>query len=251
LRIASCRLRIATPSATSRCARVALASSTVFVAAGLAAGCGGEFGETVRVAPERRTQVDGAQAEQPPIRLPADRPFNLVDARRSSSGGGQSESRADPSGTASCSAAATGGGEAEAEFQLGHVVENRSQQSADLVVRLHVDYACTFDGDRRVRDAAPDGFGLKFFVMDSDKRVYKRVLLAGLSDDLGPESWSAVQRPSFDLRLEPGRAYHLVLAGRVEVGEGSQPASARIDVNSLKMELDFRGMEKADATGHD
>jgi hypothetical protein len=79
--------------------------------------------------------------------------------------------------------------------------------------------------------------------MDSDKRVHQRVMLAQLSDALGPKSWSGSQTHTFDVKFAPGLAYHLVLAGRIEVGSTeTYPAAGRIDVQSLEIELMPRGM---------
>jgi hypothetical protein len=207
-------------------------------------GCGGsEFGESVSVPQEQRMGVADAFSAGRAVTLPKDAPFNVADAQRASNGAGTSESHAEPSGTASCAASAENGGDARAEFQLGHVIDNRGSQPLDATVRIRVEYAYRFEGDRLVRDRAPDSFGLKFYIMDSDKRVHQRVMLAQLSDALGPKSWSGSQTHTFDVKFAPGLAYHLVLAGRIEVGSTeTYPAAGRIDVQSLEIELMPRGM---------
>jgi hypothetical protein len=210
----------------------------------LFSGCGGsEFGESVSVPQERHTGVADYFSAGQTVTLPKDAPFNVADAQRGSNGGGTSESHADPAGKASCWASAQKGGDARAEFQLGQVIDNRGSTPLEATVRVRVEYAYSFEGDRLIRDRAPDSFGLKFYIMDSDKRVLNRVKLAELTDALGPKGWSGVQTQTFDVRFAPGLAYHLVLAGRVEVGSTeSYPAAGRIDVQSLQIELLPRGV---------
>ncbi|MCP4249396.1 MAG: hypothetical protein GY778_20320 [bacterium] len=209
------------------------------VAAGLASGCSrAEFGESVSLPSAKHGTLLDDFAAGSPLSLPADTPFNLTDSQRSATASGRADSGAQAAGTAHCGAEAEKEGTANAEFQLGHVLDNRGQDRLPVTVRFDVDYTCSLRGDPANNAKADDLLGLRVFVRDSDHRVLKSMVLADAGSRVGPEQWSGRQQPAFDVTLEPGLAYYFVLAGRVAVtGTEASDASAGIEIKSLTIEL--------------
>jgi hypothetical protein len=219
-----------------RVSRVAMAGCAGVL---LAAGCGGaDFGESVTVPQEKHTQVDDAFGAGRTLRLPAEVPFNVTDAQRFSSGDAAAESSTDASGKARCAARAGAGGKAWAEFQLGHVLANRGAKPFAATVTFNVAYAYRVNGETSSQPATPDKFALKVYVMDSNRRMLKRMMLAELEPSKGPAVWDGTQTPAFDVTFEPGLAYHLVLAARAEVsGDPERSPSAELEVRSLAVDI--------------
>ncbi len=197
-----------------------------------------EFGEAVSLPQERHGSLLDGFAAGKPLELPSDTAFNLADSQRSSEGTGRAESSADPAGSAHCFASADGIGTGTAEFQLGHVLDNRGQNPLHVTVRFDADYECRLDGDPEDRSKPEDQLALRVFIRDSNRRKLNDMVLTEAGSLAGPNRWSGRQSPSFDVTLEPGLAYYFVLAGRVTAtGTETASASARIDVRSLKIEL--------------
>ncbi|MHC4090219.1 MAG: hypothetical protein ACYSVY_08065 [Planctomycetota bacterium] len=197
-----------------------------------------EFGESVSLPQEQHGSLLDDFAAGQPIELPSQTTFNLFDSQRASTGAGQADSSADPSGTAHCLALADAIGTAGAEFQLGHVLDNRGEGPLTVTVRFDVEYECRLQGNPTDTSKPEDQLGLRVFVRDSDKRVLKSMMLTDAGSLDGPNSWSGRQSPAFDVTLEPGLAHYFVLAGRVtSTGTETSAASARIDVRSLKIDL--------------
>ncbi len=205
-----------------------------------AAGCSGgaDFGESITVPQERHTKIDEAFGAGKTLRLPADMPFNVTDAQRFSQGGAVAESSADASGKARCSASAQAGGSAWAEMQLGHVLTCAGDTPFEATVTFNVTYRYRMESEGAAGTVTPDKFALKAYIMDSNRRMLKRMMLAELEPAKGPTTWSGTQSPAFDVTFEPGLAYHLVLAGRAEVsGDEDRSPSAEIQVESLELEI--------------
>lgn len=205
-----------------------------------AVGCSGaaDFGESISVPQERQTQIDEAFGAGKTLRLPADIPFNVADAQRFSQGGAVAESSADASGKGRCSASAQADGSAWAELQLGHVLTCAGDKPFEATVTFNVTYCYRMDSQAAAGTATPDKFALKAYIMDSNRRMLKRMMLAELEPAKGPTTWTGTQSPAFDVTFEPGLAYHLVLAGRVEVsGDEDRSPLAEIEVKSLELEI--------------
>ena len=209
------------------------------VAAALVSGCSqAEFGESVMLPPAKHATLLDDFAAGTPLSLPADGSFNLTDSQRGATAAGRSESGAQAAGTAHCQAEAAKEGTANAEFQLGHVLDNRGPEPLAVTVRFDVDYACSLHGAPADMVTADDLLGLRVFVRDSDHRVLKKMVLADAGSRVGPDRWSGRQQPAFDVTLQPGLAYYFVLAGRVAVtGTEAGHAAAGIDIKSLTLEL--------------
>jgi len=198
-----------------------------------------EFGESVNLPAGKHASLVDDFAAGKPLVLPANTGFNLWDSQRQAAAAGRAESAADPAGTARCQATVSGTGTAQAEFQLGHVLDNRSGEPLAVTVRFEVDYECSLTGTTGSDPAKPeDELGLRVFVRDSNRRVLKSMTLTDAHSRLGPDTWKGQQSPAFDVTLEPDLAYYFVLAGRVAVTgtEGGEWAAA-VGVRSLKLEL--------------
>ena len=196
------------------------------------------FGESVSLPQEKRASLVDAFANGRPLSLPGDTAFNLADSQRKSGGVGKADSSAEQSGRARCRVSSQGVGTAEAQFQLGHVLDNRGQEPLKVAARFDVDYECrvTSDPDDTTKPAAH--LGLRVFVRDSNGIVSPKLTLTEVTPFIGPKKWTGRQIQSFDVTLEPGLAYYFVLAGRAAVtGTETSPASAEITVRSLTIEL--------------
>jgi len=203
------------------------------------AGCSEtEFGESITLPRERHASVVDEFARGRPLRLPGDATLNLADSQRSATGAGAAESSADSSGRARAVASAPGRGAAAAEFQLGHVLDNRGDAPLDVTARFDVDYACRLESDPADLAKEADTLGVRVFIRDSNRRVLGQMTLTQTDQFSGPAQWSGRQTPSFEVTLEPGLAYYFVLAGRATAtGTEDTPVSAEITVHSLAVEL--------------
>ena len=217
-----------------------LAAGVLAATVSAAGGCSGgaDFGESITVPQTRHTAVDDILAAGRTLCLPADVPFNVADAQRYAQGDAVAESSADAAGRARCTASAKAGGKAWAELQLGHVLTCRGDQPLEATVTFTVTYGYRTGLQASTGVAAPDTFALKVYIMDSNRRLLKRMMLAELEPAKGPTAWTGTQSPAFDVTFAPGLAYHLVLAGRVGVSGGDdRSASAELEVRSLKLEI--------------
>lgn len=224
-----------------------------FAAAGLVAaafllvgavGCGGgDWPRVVSVPADRMEQVNDLTDVRRMV-LPESQPFNVHD-RRSSQNPGQTgeargESDAKAEGTAYCRAEAADGGTASADFLLGHVVHSATDRAVNVLAEF------SFESDQRLTvsdDADTHTHGdyqLEAYVRDSNKRTIRRVPVAVSASDTGPRTATgkAVIEVAFD--MQPGTAYHVLLAGKVavETVEGAG-ASAAVEVKNLRIELTF------------
>jgi len=208
-----------------------------FVVASLL-GCGSsrDFGESVSLPQKSLARSAVAFSGGQVVALPADRPFNVADTQRHSEGAAHADSNASNSGQASCTADATEGGAASAEFQIGHVLTYDGASATKVSVTFDIDYRC-MSNDHTPHGAAPP-VGLKAFIKDSNHRLLGKVMLTDGNPDRLPDRWSGSQSPSFDITLEPGLAYHLIVAGRVEVsGDDTSGPRAELEVRRAEIQI--------------
>ncbi|MCB9866456.1 MAG: hypothetical protein H6816_07465 [Phycisphaerales bacterium] len=213
----------------------------VAIGALLLAGCsgGGGFGESVRFTARDQTRVDELISHGERLDVPQAMPFSVAEAQRASTGDGESDSVASPGGTARCHAALTKTGTGSADFQLGHILY--SAESAPLEVTVTCD--CEFSYElQRGEGVAPDFVSLKFYVKDSNRSVLRREVFVAPEGDLGAARHASHESLSFNITLEPDRAYQLVLAGRVAVsGEDSPaPVAATVEVTQFTITVAAR-----------
>ncbi len=199
-------------------------------------GCGGgaDFGEKMAPQKSARLAAANAWALQGVLRLPGSRPFNVADTQRKSDGPGVAESTADSTGKGSCLADASAGGKAEAEFQIGHVFAYQGSSAMRAKVTFNVQYQCELDNYTPRFGAIP--LGLKVYVMDSNRRLLAKQMLAEADPDRTPTGWDGEQTQTFDVTFEPQTAYHLVVAGRVEA-DGSEGAGPRIALTVSDLDI--------------
>ena len=205
----------------------------------LAGGCGGGgFGESVSVPRQRQTMTDAGFSPGEHLILPGEVAFNLADAQRHSTGSGRSESFATEEGTAGCSAAVADTGEAWAEFQVGHVVHNNGAEPIEAAVLFDCEYDYRVSGPNLASPAA-EMVALKLYIQDSNMLMLRKETLANQEGKQGADRHSGRESPSFNITMEPGLAYHLVLAGRVEVAarEDLPHLEAQINVKKLTIEI--------------
>lgn len=223
-----------------------------------AAGCGGQFGESVSVPQTKEHRLAGGFAGGGRLSVPGDLQLVIADAQRHSTGTARSESAAAATGEASCSAAADADGEAWAEFQLGHVLHNDSDQSIEATVTFDVEYEYAISTRQSIKPGPPPAqLALKLYIRDSNKKILHRLMLAEQSDRLGAQQFAGRQSPTFTVTLEPHLAYQLVLAGRTEVAikpdgddtAAAEPLSARIEVKRLGIEVVGRPAATAEVGG--
>ncbi|HUU81989.1 MAG TPA: hypothetical protein VM243_00675 [Phycisphaerae bacterium] len=202
-------------------------------------GCSGaEFGESAALPQGKHASLTDEFAAGRPLALPADMPLNLYDSQRRATAAGRAESSAAPEGRAACRVSADGVGTAAAEFQLGHVLDNRGQGPLKVTARFAVDYACRVEADPDDRSKPDDKLGLRLFIRDSNRRVLQGMMLTEVGQATGPREWSGRESHALDVVLEPGLAYYFVLAGKASVtGTEVSTASAEIDVRSFALEL--------------
>ncbi len=205
------------------------------VTAGLL-GCSGsrDFGESVSLPQKKPARPTVAFSGGQVLTLPADRPFNVSDTQRYSEGAAHADSNTSATGQASCTADATAGGVASAEFQIGHVLTYDGDDATRVSVTFDIDYHCMASDHAPSGEAQP--VGLKAYVKDSNHRLLAKVMLADGDPDRLPDRWSGSQSPSFDITMEPGLAYHLIVAGKVEVS-GDDTGGARAELAVLRAEI--------------
>ena len=220
--------------------RMVIVAAGAVWAAGLfvQTGCGGgaDFGLDVSVPQSRQHRVEWPGNADGLAILPPDRPFNVADAQRQSDGAASASSSASPEGSASCVADASHGGSASAGFQVGHVLAYHGSTSLGALVTFDVAYVCRLEAYEARYGNGP--IRLKAYVMDSDRRLLGEVMLAASDPDRLPTSWSGSQAPSFDVTFEPGVAYHLIVAGHVEVsGVDTTGPRASLSVTSVDIRV--------------
>ena len=206
-----------------------------------AAGCSGQgdFGLKVTVPQERHHVLTSSDLGRASVDAGKDGLFNVADAQRDSHGQAKAESQADPAGNASCSVDASVGGTGSAEFQLGRVLRYDGDSPSDAYVTFDVTYRCTVRGHEE--SSRPPTAALKAYVTDSNRRTLGKVMLLDTDSEQPPGRWEGEQSPAFAVTLQPGTAYHLVVAGRVEVaGDKTSGSTVALVVESLDIRLSRR-----------
>jgi len=217
---------------------VRLVARVLFVAACIAlVGCGGEFGESIRVSPEKYHRV----TEQPAAGLsfPADEPYVIAESQRFASGEATAESQANRGGSALCKVATTGPGTAWSEFQLGHVIQNDSAIEKLMSIQFDVEYSYALERSGSTL-RSPEDVALKVYISDTNKHVLHRSQVFGQADYHAPDQSSGAETVTFELKLDPHQAYQLVLAGRVEVKHAADDAPISTEINVKRLTVTAR-----------
>lgn len=201
------------------------------------AGCGGEFGESIRVSPDKYHRV----TEKPDnhFSFPADAPFVIVESQRFASGEATAMSEANRGGTALCKVTTTGPGTAWSEFQLGHVIQNDSAVAKSMSVQFDVEFTYALERSGSML-RSPEEVALKVFISDTNKHVLHRSQIFGQADYHAPDQSSGAETVAFDLKMEPHQAYQLVVAGRVEVKQAADDAPISTEINVKRLTVTAR-----------
>ncbi len=201
-------------------------------------GCGGGDFARIKVPPEQQITVSADLAAGKTLKLPADKPFNVHDPLRSSTGDAQAGSDATEVGTAFCGAQGRNGGAASAEFQLGSCLYNETGKPLAATVTFSLDYEHKAESTAGATAETAGKMLLKIFIRDSVGKILKEQVLVQSASRVGPRSWSGRETQAFDVALQPDLSYHFVLAGRAEAAtKPHTSASARIDVKRLEIEI--------------
>lgn len=226
---------------------------TVAAVAALAVmvGCAGrDFGEDELVM-GREGQIPPADVlAKGALHLPQDAPFNFTDTQRHEEGGGLAESSVEADGRARLLAEVKGEGEAWAQFRLGHILPAGRAGPMEARVHFNVKY---HDDTNRAWESAPtsDLMGrlvLKAYILDSALNMIGREALTDVNPFLAPESRLAEVTPIFRFKMEPDRAYHIMLSGRIELPQGaSEPVRCELVVDSVECVIEPLPAENAGA----
>ena len=211
----------------------------VCVLCGGLAACSGQFGESVNITPDRVHRVESAARLA--VSLPDDEPFAVAEAQRFAADQAEATSSAQPIGQAECAASVTGVGHGWSGFQLGHVITNDTGTDLPVTVRFDVDYDYALERAGAL-NRSPETFALKVYISDAHKHVLHRYFLLGPDGRDSPDRSRGADSQAFDINLEAGQSYDLVLTGRVEVkgGQDSTPLSARIKVTGCSITVTSR-----------
>ncbi len=210
--------------------------------AALFVGCSqSDFGEALRVAPGRRTVIDDAMAPGDKLVIPRDAPFAIADAQRQSSDSTRAESSAAPTGVGRCAVGVVNSGTAAAEFQVGHVVYGQTSTPVEAVVTFDCAYRYELTGED-VFNHPPEEMALKLHIQDSDKVMLHKELLINLEGPRAATRRSGREVVAVNVTLQPHRAYHLVVAGRVAASAGAEgaPLDVAVEVSDLAVTVAAR-----------
>lgn len=211
----------------------AIVTNTVIILA--LAGCGGGFGGSMAVTPDRYQAIQ-AQG-QAAVELPGADGFAIHDKSSQQSPGqnGTATSVADarPEGTAFCSAAAAQGGAASSSFVLGAALHNESSGALPVAVTCDIEYAYALE------TTAPSGgqqtAGTLAFVLEAREQETGKLLfqhpLASLSGYEDNIKRTDQQRVQFVATVSPMVRWRIVLLGRADVktsGDGKADVEVRV-----------------------
>lgn len=210
------------------------------------AGCGGqEFGPATRVPVEYRYVIAADKADLSPLSLPGERGYNIHIKRSSQDQGASGQARgasdADKSGKAVARAEADNGGSANAEFKLGHRIDNNSAETLTMNIRVFFDVEQALNASPLPAPTTLAKADLVLAVIDSNKRVVSRSIIAQATSDEATGTARLPQDRHLAVRLEPMESYDIILYGTAEASaDQDQAAEARIDVAALKMDVTFQ-----------
>lgn len=209
----------------------------------LIAGCGAsDFGGDIRVSGPQRHTLDARSPQSDQIRLPGDRVFNIhlksSQQTPGPDGTARGDSSATPDGTARANATAENRSSASANFQLGHRLENATNQARTVSVNL--EYQLRYD----VRASDPPAKGtlatanLQFLILDKRQRpVARLVVIQSTSDELVGQT-ETTQSHQLEIIAEPDNHYDVLLYGKVDVSaDEDQQARATLAIDRVRMRL--------------
>jgi len=221
----------------------------------LTSGCSESSGlnMNVRKPANERPDLDAAMVAAGVRRIPADEGFNLTSF--TSGQAGDSRGRAESAGNdgAIAAAEARDGGTAWGEFQLGYCFDNALGTPLQATIRLRMKVATATSAlskeetNRGHAGSAEQARSiLAFFVKDTSGLVLRKETLQESDLEKGAESATRTHDLVYDVRLEAGRGYYLVIGGRVDAhAEADQTVSCVISVNEAALEIHWKPLPDA------
>jgi hypothetical protein len=199
---------------------------------------GAEFGMDVNIPPERQYALSDVSAEPATLQFPKDKPLNIYEAQRTSTGDAAAESKAAPEGTAFCSATARAGGTASSEFQIGHALDNRTDAPVKALATFNIDFAHQAAAGESTKQITLGAVALKLYIKDSSERILAQLNLLNGQTDTGPKAGSRAEHAEFEIIMQPKTVYHFVVAGKTNVTTAQDTeANARLEIKSLNLQL--------------
>ncbi len=211
------------------------------------AGCGGQSGFSFREPASRRPDIDAEMLTRGSLSIPADQPF-LAPLLQSSQSGSNARGEARPIGEhgAACQSQAKGKGHATGEFLLGYAFDNATGKALDAVIKVKLavkNSAAIEDTAVSEEEASVTGM-LDFSVKTTRGLEVKRESLLNSDVARGPRTSSDSMERVYEVRLEPGMGYYLMLEGRTQASANeNQTASAALEVSDVSFEISWRGAE--------
>jgi hypothetical protein len=204
------------------------------------AGCGGGFGGSMAVTPDRYQPIQ--PQGQAPVQLPGLEGFAIHDKSSQQSPGqnGMASSGADarPDGTAFCTAAATRGGAASSSFVLGAALHNESSDALSAAVTCDIEYAYALETTALSGGHKTTGtitFLLEAREQETGKLLFQHPLasLSGYEDNV---KRSDQQRVQFVATVSPMARWRIVLQGRSDV-RTSDDGKADVEVRVTRCQM--------------
>lgn len=214
-----------------------------------AGGCGdgGGLNMNVRKPANERPDVDQGTEVAGIRRIPADEGFNLTSFTSGQAGTARGRAESVGADGALCAAEARDGGTAWGEFQLGYCFDNKSRTPLEATVRLRLKVAAATSALSKQSSPGPAASPqqakslLAFFIKDTNGLVLRKETLQEADLEKGSQSATRMHDLVYDVCLEPGRGYYLVIGGRTDVeAHTDQTVSCTVSVSEATLEVTWR-----------
>ena len=221
-------------------------ASTLLVTSFLHVGCGGgDAGMSVRRLAGERPDIGEQAVARGRLSIPSDEAFNYTEVQGNQHGpAARGDAKPIGNNGAVCRAEVKGKGSATGQFLLGYCFDNATAKTLNAVVKLklNISESTAFEATGGDSETSPTASRtLTFFVKDTNGFELKREDLVASNLGKGPRSSRSSPEIIFDLQVEPGRGYYLMLAGRANVkAEDAQSADATLTVTDVSLNINWR-----------
>lgn len=225
--------------------RYCLTSGLMALPCLVACGCGnGSYNAEIRVPLNERHLLTTGVSPGDAIRLPGDRTFNIHQKTSGQDKGPVGDARGDsdasPDGNAFCEVRASNGASAQADFALGHRLDNKSDR------RLAAGIQIEFELQQEARGPSAPGRKtlaagqLSIVILDDRRRAVSTVPVAQTNSDSAIGSSLHSYRFNLSTVFEPQQSYSIILQANVtSEADADQEVFARLQVRNLRMGLTF------------
>jgi hypothetical protein len=205
------------------------------------AGCGGDFGTSVSVSPERYQPIR-PQADAQAVVFPGPEGFAIHDKTSQQNPGpsGTAASTADarPDGTASCNASVSQGGSASSSFILGAALRNDSNDPLPVAVTCDIEYDYTLHATATSGGQATKGdlaLVMEAREQNTGKLLFQHPLatLSGYEDNV---KRSDQQRVQLAATISPTASWRIVLQGKAGA-ESSKEGKAEVQLRVTRCQM--------------